>query len=69
MRVTEDDEVGPGESAAKSRQPTVLRSCVVDHAYPQAGQVEFGGFAGSPRTDIGTVVVAEDGMHWRVRLA
>jgi hypothetical protein len=38
----------------------------VDHGYPQAGQVKFGGFAGSPRTDVGTVVVSEDGMYWRV---
>ena len=66
MGVTEDDEADPGESAAKSRQPTLPRPGVVDHAYPQAGQVEFGGFAGSPCTDVGAVVVAEDGMHWRV---
>jgi hypothetical protein len=43
MGVTEDDEVDSGESAAKSRQPTLPRPCVVDHAYPQAGQVKFGG--------------------------
>jgi hypothetical protein len=66
MRVTEDDEVDPWESAAKSCQPTLPRPCVVDHAYPQAGQVKFDGFAGSPRSDVGSVVVAEDGMHWRV---
>jgi hypothetical protein len=46
MRVTEDDEVDPREPAAKSRQPTLPRPCVVDHAYPQAGQVKFGSFAG-----------------------
>src|SRR5215208_3206770 len=65
MRVTEDDEVHFGEPVAKSRQPTLLRPCVVDHAYPQAGQVKFGGFGGSPSIDVWTVVVAEDGMHWR----
>jgi hypothetical protein len=47
MRVTEDDEVDPGEPAAKSRQPTLPRACVVDHAYPQAGQVKFGGHCSS----------------------
>jgi hypothetical protein len=36
--VTEDDEIGPGETAAKSRQPTLLRPRVVDHAYPQASE-------------------------------
>ena len=59
MRVTEDDEVEFGEPAAKSRQPTLPPPCVVDHAYPQAGQVKFGGFAGSPSIDAGTVGVAE----------
>ena len=67
MRVTEDDEVGLGKLAAKSREPALLRSRVVDHANPQAGQIEFGGFTGSPCTDIGAVIVAHDGMHGRVR--
>jgi hypothetical protein len=67
MRVTEDDEVGPREPLAKSRQPTLLRPRVVDHAHPQAGEVKFGGFGGSPGSDVGTVVVADHGMHWRVR--
>jgi len=63
MRVTEDDEVDPGEAGGEVAPADLPRPCVVDHAYPQAGQVKFGGFAGSPCTDVGTVVVAEDGMH------
>jgi hypothetical protein len=31
-------------------KPTRYRPCVVDHAYPLAGQVKFDGFAGSPAT-------------------
>ena len=39
MRVAEDDEVSPREPTAKSRQPTFLRSRIVDHADPQPGEV------------------------------
>jgi hypothetical protein len=44
---------------------TLTRPCVVDHADPRAGQVKSGGSL-APGTDVGTVVAAEDGMHWRV---
>ena len=50
-------EVAPAEPPSARRRGSCL---------PARGQVKFDGFAGSLRIDIGAVVVAEDGMHWRV---